>query len=186
MYNILMSDDKPTDDDLFQKMMHGIKPLKQDTHKPHKPKLKAKKIKQPIEPRQLHDHFDFNIMNQERWVDGKANARYFQSGVQPKTINQLKSGKLPIEARLDLHHYRAGEAIACVDQFIDECLSEGVRCVLIIHGKGYMSDQNKPILKNLLIEHLRNHAHVLGYHSAIPRDGGTGALYVLFKGNVTL
>ncbi|PHQ81046.1 MAG: hypothetical protein COB66_03315 [Coxiella sp. (in: Bacteria)] len=184
MYNTIMSDkDPPNDDDFFRKSMHGVKPLDQDTHKRPKSQIKIKKKSQPTE--KFNDNpvyeYDYNIMNQERWVDGDTKASFSRSGLQPKTIAKLKSGKLRPEARLDLHHYTAGEAMGLVDQFLDECVAEQIRCLLIIHGKGYMGSHNKPILKNILIEHLHNNSYVLAYQSAQPRDGGTGALYVLLK-----
>jgi DNA-nicking Smr family endonuclease len=173
------------DDDIdFQKAMHGVRPLNQDKHEPHQKKPRHKKKSREdlvMQSRPVAYEYDFGLVNQDDWVGPEDKIVFKRSGVQSKVIDKLRRGQYPCEARIDLHHFTAGEAMAMVDQFIDQCIIEDIRCVLMIHGKGYMSRSDKPILKNILIEHLRQNPYVLAYHFARPRDGGTGALYVLLK-----
>lgn len=175
----------PEDDDFnFKDAMRDVRPLTQDTRKPHTNKPKSPKRRSHTHPAETHHipyEYDFSLMDQSRWVGGEDNVSFKRPGVQPKLFDRLRRGQCDYEARLDLHHFTSGEAMAMVDRCLDQCLAEGVRCVLLIHGKGFMSREQKPILKNILIQHLRENSYVLAYHSARPRDGGTGAMYVLIK-----
>lgn len=175
-----MTDDKSD----FQKAMQGVKPLNQDAHKPYQ-KKSAHKKKASHNPYPMQQptayEYDFDLLNQDEWVDAEAKIVFKRSGVQNKTMDKLRRGQYPYDASIDLHHFTAGEAMAMVDRFIDQCIIDNMRCVLMIHGKGYMSRNKKPILKNILIEHLRQNQYVIAYHFAQPRDGGAGALYVLLK-----
>jgi len=66
-------------------------------------------------------------------------------------------------------------------QFLAEQIAFSNRCALIIHGKGHGSGNKYPVLKNVAVQVLMKDPHVLAFTSAQPRDGGTGAVYVLFK-----
>lgn len=88
---------------------------------------------------------------------------------------------MPIEYELDLHGYNVVEAKSAIYEFFDECKKQHVRYVHIIHGKGYRSEQKIPVLKTHVAYWLPQHGDVLAFSSALPKDGGTGALYVLLK-----
>ncbi len=100
-------------------------------------------------------------------------------GLQKTVLRKLKRGFFGIDAELDLHGLTAYQAKRLLENFIKRCLSGQIRCVHIIHGKGYRSPGQKPILKNKLNFWLRQHPGVLAFCSAPPSDGGTGAVYVL-------
>ena len=71
-----------------------------------------------------------------------------------------------------------------VARFIRDCHNNGLRCVLIVHGRGFGSKDNIPVLKNKLASWLTRGAigkKVLAFTSAKPYDGGTGAVYVLLR-----
>jgi DNA-nicking Smr family endonuclease len=50
-----------------------------------------------------------------------------------------------------------------------------------VHGKGYRSLDNQPVLKNNLNLWLRQHRDVQAFCSASPKDGGAGAVLVLLR-----
>jgi len=114
-------------------------------------------------------------------ISGEENISFAKTGVQHKLLMQLRQGKLPISAILDLHHYTVPEAIQAVDAFLQQCSARRTRYVCIIHGKGTLSKNNLPILKNAINAYLREHSLVLAFHSAKGKHGGTGAVYVLVK-----
>ena len=64
---------------------------------------------------------------------------------------------------------------------MQQAQARGHRCLLVIHGKGYYSSSGEPILKNLLKNWLPLQPDVIAFHSAKPKDGGTGAIYLLIK-----
>ena len=65
-----------------------------------------------------------------------------------------------------------------------DCHKKDLRCVRIVHGRGKNSPGGVPVLKQNLPRWLsRGPARliVLAYTSALPRDGGAGATYVLIR-----
>jgi len=98
-------------------------------------------------------------------------------------FRQLRQGKIPIKARLDLHGSTIDEAREILIEFIHHSVKQRHTCVLIIHGKG-RTDPKNPRLKNHVNQWLRQFKEVLAFCSAKPYDGGAGAVYVLIRGKV--
>jgi len=104
-------------------------------------------------------------------------------GVDKSTARRLKRGQLPIEARLDLHGHRQAEAHRALEAFIVGQASAGRRCVLVITGKGAVS-QGGGVLREMVPRWLNqspNRERIISFTHATPADGGAGALYVLLK-----
>lgn len=105
-------------------------------------------------------------------------------GLSPKIMKRLKRGQFSIQAHLDLHGCTKQEAEARVREFLCESHRLGLRCVLIVHGRGLNSPDSFPVLKDRLPVWLnRGFARktVLAFATAMPYDGGTGAIYVLLR-----
>jgi DNA-nicking Smr family endonuclease len=73
----------------------------------------------------------------------------------------------------------AEDAKNALSHFLAACKRNGIRHVLMIHGKG--RSNRKPILKNKLNHWLRQTDDVLAFCSAMSKDGSSGALYVLLR-----
>ncbi len=73
------------------------------------------------------------------------------------------------------------DAAPALEDFLEECMTRGLRCVRVIHGKGLGSGDRGPVLKNKVCKWLKRHAAILAYCSALRMHGGTGAVYVLLK-----
>lgn len=114
-------------------------------------------------------------------VKGEEFIFYSQSGLQYKTQKHLRQGKIPVDDHLDLHGMRIREAREDLLQFIRFAQKRHSRCILLVHGKGYRAENGIPILKNKVNNWLRQHPDVIAFSSAQPRDGGTGAVYILIK-----
>ncbi|MCE3238593.1 MAG: smrA [Gammaproteobacteria bacterium] len=91
----------------------------------------------------------------------------------------MRGKQYTIEASLDLHGMVVTEARNALSHFLMECHRQGIRQVLIIHGKGRTNLY--PILKNKLNQWLRQTDHVLAFCSVKTSDGSSGALHVLLK-----
>jgi DNA-nicking Smr family endonuclease len=78
-----------------------------------------------------------------------------------------------------MHGMTVEQAKSALSRFLTACQHNHCRYVLIIHGKG-LSSKN-PILKNKLNNWLRQLDDVLAFSSATPKEGHTGALYVLLR-----
>ena len=107
------------------------------------------------------------------------------SRLQAKQFKALKQGKTRPESWLDLHQLYLNEAEPELLHFIHEAYEEGLRCVLVIHGKGGRFHE-PPILKTHVNHWLKQLPEVLAFHSAAARDGGHGAVYVLLRHNSLL
>ena len=104
-------------------------------------------------------------------------------GVQNGVFRKLKQGRYEAQSRLDLHRMTAEIARKEIFEFIAESYQYGLRSVLIVHGKGESKTDlaRSSLLKGCVDQWLRDLEPVLAFHSAQPRDGGTGAAYVLLR-----
>ncbi len=105
---------------------------------------------------------------------------YFQGpNVDDKSMQKLSQGLFASPPILDLHGLSETLALNRVSDFIYAAHKQGIKVVLIIHGKGKRELLNAPILKNALNNALPNLSPVRAFCSARKSDGGTGAVYVL-------
>lgn len=106
---------------------------------------------------------------------------FHKKGLRLQDLSRLRKGEFSVNWRLDLHGDIEVVAQQRLVQFIQQAYQSQARYALIIHGKGYNSDTGHPLLKNLVNQLLRQLPQVVGFCSALPKDGGTGAVYVLLK-----
>ena len=102
-------------------------------------------------------------------------------GLQKNILKKLRKGYFGVNSELDLHGLTSEAAKQQLLKFLHFCVEDGARCAHIIHGKGYRSSDNFPVLKNNLNLWLRQHQDVMAFCSAPVRDGGAGAVYVLLR-----
>lgn len=106
---------------------------------------------------------------------------YLHDGVSRMTLRKLRRGNWPVEDRLDLHGSNGDAARRLLQQFLHEAAQHGLRCVLVIHGKGINSLSGEAVLRRLTRHWLTQRTDVLAYCDAPSREGGSGALLVLLK-----
>lgn len=168
---------KLENDALWAFAVRDVEPL--DKHN-----LSATEHKEPVEiiyntPPLIEQH---NIIQKEL-----AHQTY---DIDKSTAQKLKTGKFRIEARLDLHGLNQADAYNALAQFIPNSYHANFRCVLIITGKGGQksSDPLKTNEKGVL--HRRTPEwlsepylakYILKTATAQPKDGGSGAMYVLIR-----
>jgi DNA-nicking Smr family endonuclease len=114
-------------------------------------------------------------------LQGSTALLFQRGGVRNQVIRRLRRGLIPIEDELDLHGLTQTAARDQLADFLQNTRAAGIRCVRIIHGKGYRSGARGPILKIAVDLWLRRHLDVMAFSSARPIDGGTGAVYVLLR-----
>ena len=105
------------------------------------------------------------------------------AGVDRRTAERLKRGRMAVEARLDLHGLTQAEAHRALDAFVAASYDAGRRCLLVITGKG-QGKQEGGVLRGkvpLWLNQAPNRGRVLAFDYAQQRDGGTGALYVMLR-----
>lgn len=106
---------------------------------------------------------------------------YLGNGLSRMTLRKLRRGTWPVQDSLDLHGNTSDAARKLLQQFLQEATLRGLRCVLVIHGKGLNSQDGEAVLRKLTRHWLTQHPLVLAFCNAQPRDGGSGAVVVLLK-----
>ncbi|MGB9093705.1 MAG: Smr/MutS family protein [Gallionella sp.] len=106
---------------------------------------------------------------------------YLGNGLSRMTLRKLRRGTWPAQDSLDLHGNTSEAARKLLQQFLQEATHRGLRCVLVIHGKGLNSQDGEGILRRLTRHWLTQYPQVLAFCNAQPRDGGSGAVLVLLK-----
>jgi DNA-nicking Smr family endonuclease len=112
-------------------------------------------------------------------------------GLDKRTAERLRRGQIPVEAGIDLHGHTLEEARRALAGFLRRAWDANLRCVLVITGRGLRSGgpgeegvMPRGVLRNQVPRWLNepdNRARILAFCHAQPKDGGTGALYVLLK-----
>ncbi len=172
-----MHDDSPDDDTkLFRREMRGVKPLKPGNRARQDIARRPLQLNRNNTVVALADVFS-DAMPSE---DCPEVLEFARSGVQPDTLKKLRQGKLNIEQDIDLHGMTVADASVYLRQFLGECEAAGTRIIRIVHGKGYRSP-GAPVIKAMVNRWLRELPMVLAFHSAVPAQGGTGAVVVLLK-----
>ncbi|MET0026804.1 MAG: Smr/MutS family protein [Candidatus Thiodiazotropha sp.] len=170
--------DSKDDEDMtaFFEEVGDVQPLKNK---------RAAPFRRRLPPRPLNLGLDDEDPDQDLYSDQEIETGdellFARPGVQHRLLQDLRRGYLEIGAELDLHGLTVRYAREELNQFIQECQRRHIRCVRIIHGKGYGSEGRQPVLKQKLNLWLRQRDDVLAFTSATRRDGGTGAAYVLFR-----
>ena len=182
-----MADKFLSDEDkaLFRELMREVKPLdkekiqKTTSAKPKEPPRKTRTTAVAVPPTIAIPHLSDFI---QETVHSETVLSYVCPGVSKQRFSELKKGQIPWEARLDLHGMTTEEARINLSRFLDIQTQEHKRCLLIIHGKGGHKGA-PPVIKNRVNRWLTQFDQIVAFHSAQPKDGGTGAIYVLLKKN---
>ena len=184
----------------FHRMMSGVTPLDQSRGRIPKTQstverstaaeIAAKRVSAQsvaeTEAAAVHEHLRtliedkarFEISDDGRRVEGR------RVDLPTDALRKLRRGLLPIDARIDLHGMRGGEARGAVEAFLRDKRERGERCVLVVHGKGEHSPGGMGVLRGEVAAWLSQGAaseHVAAFATATDSDGGEGALYVLLR-----
>ncbi len=125
------------------------------------------------------NQFEFSDYEKLALVGSEDLLEFSRPGIQHKILRKMRTGQYNVESILDLHGQHVEQARQTLGQFLMHCQLQGIRHVLIIHGKGI--GMGKPILKNKLNHWLRQTDEVLAFCSASAKAGRGGALYVLLR-----
>ncbi len=165
-----MSDD---DDSEFARMVPGVRRLRQDRVSPYlHRRARSTRPAQRDAPRETRA----SAVS----IGTAAESSRFDTGMQRKLQRRIRQGEIRPQASLDLHGLRQHEALAALDEFLDEVLAEGLRMVVIVHGQGLRSERDA-VLKPLVQRWLASQSPVLAWCPAQPHDGAAGATYAYLR-----
>ncbi|MDR3158489.1 MAG: Smr/MutS family protein [Zoogloeaceae bacterium] len=177
----------PKADASFRALMRaeGVTPLPPRDHvelqAPKSPRLRFSPEDSPCAPENDHDMGMENAETTEN-----APEQHRRADQSPRVLSDLRRGRWPAQAEIDLHGLTRDEALSALRDFLAGCVARGLRCVRVIHGKGHASPGGRAILKPMTRQWLARRPEVLAFCAAPPRDGGDGALLALLcKGNAT-
>lgn len=151
----------------------GLESTKPEKHR-GSPETPARKAPQGRKPRPLSDSYAPATHDQD-------DSRYLRAGHGTDILRDLKRGKWPIGASLDLHGSTLEDARERFERFLASCLTHDVKCVRIVHGKGYGSRNGDAVLKTTVRRWLTQVAEVIAYTECTEAEGGSGAVQVLLK-----
>lgn len=165
---------KPEDAALFRAAVGEVRPLpEQNRIEPQKPPRKHLP-RAPKPPAEIPDTLsDFAAED--------APDEFLRNGLSRMTLRKLRRGHWPVQDSLDLHGNATDAARRLLQEFLHEAAQRGLRCVLVIHGKGMNSPGGEAVLRRLARHWLAQRPDVLAFCDATPRDGGSGAALVLLK-----
>jgi DNA-nicking Smr family endonuclease len=166
---------KKSERSVFKDAMRELKQIASSKHS----KIKTNKLINDVMPENsLNKNISFDNLTH---IDGNESLSYRTSGVRKKEMLRLKRGNIKINFEIDLHGLTQNEAHDKLESLITMHAREGLKCGIVIHGKGLRSENNEPKLKMLTNQILRSHHCVIAFNSATAKDGGAGAVYVLLK-----
>lgn len=164
----------PSDGDLFQQAVEGVTPITPSNRIP--PPVPARRVPSrstatpsPVIPDNFSDHGASDITP----------TSFLRSGLTRMTLRKLRRGQWPIEDTIDLHGSTSDEARRLLVEFLHHALHHGLRCVNVIHGKGWRAEGGEGILKVRVRHWLTQYPQVLAFCEAPANAGGGGAVWLL-------
>ena len=103
--------------------------------------------------------------------------------IERPVTRKIAKGRLPLDARIDLHGLLQAEAHDLLRSFLMRAHARGLRHVLVITGKG-TSRGGEGVLKRAVPQWLATpdfRFFISGYETAARGHGGEGALYIRLK-----
>jgi DNA-nicking Smr family endonuclease len=170
-----MKDQPEQDADLFRQLLGDVTPLAPHDRRP--PSRPPRKFQRP-EAAPSHKRTDFLS---DHGVGEVAPVEYLGNGLNRMTLRKLRRNDWPVQDALDLHGSNSDEARGLLTAFLHQAMQQDMRCVLVIHGKGWHSEKGEGLLKRLTRHWLIQHPQVLAFCDAPAGSGGSGAALVLLK-----
>lgn len=99
-------------------------------------------------------------------------------------LKKLRAGKIRPQQTIDLHGFTRDNAYRRLCHEVARATTADFRCLLVIHGKGQHSSSGAVTIRDALSDWLTQPPlaqHVAGCTLAQPKDGGSGASYLLLR-----
>ncbi len=161
--------------DLFRQSLEGVTPLKPSGR--ITPAPASRNI--PLRSRPPRSTVADTLS--DHGASDEAVSEYLGNGLSRMTLRKLRRGAWPPLDSLDLHGLNSDAARRMLVDFLRHATQNGLRCVIVIHGKGWRSEGREGILKVHTRHWLTQHPQVLAFCEAPQNAGGRGAVLVLLK-----
>jgi DNA-nicking Smr family endonuclease len=170
----------PTDKESFLDAMSDVQPLKPDNRLVHVPQRPDPTPRQRI--RDEKAVLDELLQTPDEMYDLETGEEllYLRPDFAPRLLRRLRRGHYSIGDSIDLHQMGEDLAREVLFRFLEQSVRNGLGSVRIVHGKGLHS-RGMPKLKIMTNRLLRRYPAVIAFASCQTKDGGTGAVNVLFR-----
>ncbi|MDO5538353.1 MAG: Smr/MutS family protein [Desulfovibrionaceae bacterium] len=177
MHDLMKSDEG---DPAFAKAMRDVQPLRANGREVV-PAVETRPAPS-AEGNALQDFLDgkleFALSCTDEYIEGHV------VGLDLLTVGRLRQGGFSPEASVDLHGMNIQQAFETLRVFVKASYLRGMRCLIIVPGRGKNSPDGIGVLREKVRLWLTQDPFkrvVLAFCTARPHDGGPGSLYVLLR-----
>jgi len=163
------------DADLFRQALEGVTPLTPTDRITPVPRPRKAPVRTNVALAEATDTLS------DHGAGDNAITEFLHPGTNRLILRKLRHGEWHIQDELDLHGLNSDAARKLLVEFLHDATQRGLRCVNVVHGKGWRSEGRDGILKVLTRHWLTQHPMVLAFCEAPPQAGGGGAVWVLLK-----
>lgn len=166
------------DAELFRQALDGVTPL------PPPDRITPAPSPRHTSPRRQTTEPNITDTLSDHGAGDEALTEFLRNGLSRMTLRKLRRGQWPLQDSLDLHGLRSDDARKLLLEFLQQATQRGLRCVCVVHGKGWHTESGEGILKVRARHWLTQCPQVLAFCEAPPNLGGGGAVLVLLKSAV--
>lgn len=163
------------DAELFRQAVADATPLPPSSHAPPTPAATKTRIPSPATPPATRDTLS------DHGAGDQPLQEFLRSNLAPALLRKLRRGQPPVQDSLDLHGLSSDEARKLLQIFLQEATQRGLRCVRVVHGKGWQAGGGEGVLKIRTRHWLTQCPEVLAFCEPPLREGGGGAVIALLK-----
>ncbi|MYM95230.1 Smr/MutS family protein [Duganella vulcania] len=173
---------------IFQASVGGVKRMPvSDRYVPSLPKsaataaAPARKLTQAEDDAAVLRESLSDLFEVDHYLEDDPALNYAAPGVGPDVVKKMRKGHWPVQDELDLHGLRRDDARDAIGDFLRKSAMRNYRCVCVIHGRGFGSRGQEPVLKSMVHSWLVQKEEVVAFCQARSSEGGEGALIVLLR-----
>jgi DNA-nicking Smr family endonuclease len=172
---------------IFQTSLGGVKRMPvSDRYVPSLPKsaataaVPARKLTQAEDDAAVLRESLSDLFEVDHYLEDDPALNYSAPGVGPDVMKKMRKGHWPVQDELDLHGMNRDQARDALGAFLTRSAQRNHRCVCVIHGRGFGSRGQEPVLKSMVHSWLVQ-KEVVAFCQARDHEGGEGALIVLLR-----
>lgn len=164
------------DAELFRQAVADATPLPPSSHVAPTPAATSKaRIPSPVALPALRDSLS------DHGAGDQPLQEFLRPSLAPVLLRKLRRGQPPVQDSLDLHGLSSDEARKLLQIFLQGATQRNLRCVRVIHGKGWQAGGGEGVLKIRTRHWLTQCPEVLAFCEPPLREGGGGAVIVLLR-----
>jgi DNA-nicking Smr family endonuclease len=114
-------------------------------------------------------------------ISGEEGELFYRANLPAGAFKELRQGYFRPSATIDLHGQTVAQAESALLDFIQIHTDFNLKCLLVITGKGSHSPEGYSPVRFAALDLLQKQPWIHAYCWACPKDGGTGAFYVLTR-----